>query len=130
MSVSDPIADLLVSLKNASHAGRLEVVTSISKFKLSILKVLKQEGFIDDYRNTGGKKANIVIRLKFYDREPAIRDVRRISKPGRRVYVEKDEIPTSLGSNRVWIMSTSQGILTGEESSKRGVGGELICYVE
>lgn len=126
MSITDPIADFLVSLRNSSLRGKGNVITPFSKLKISILRILKAEGFIDDYILQEDK---IIIKLKYYDREPAIRNVKRVSKPSWRIYVGKDQMPEEEG-NRVWIVSTSEGIMNSKECNKNGIGGELICYVE
>ncbi len=129
MSITDSIADFIIALKNSSVTRRVEVVTPFSKLKLDILKVLKKEGFIEDYTHNEGKKRNIVVKLKYYGNEPGIKDAKKISKVSRRVYVSKDEIPQKVG-NRVWIISTSNGIMTADESREKNVGGELLFYVE
>lgn len=129
MSISDPIADLLIALKNSSLVGKEEMIVPFSKLKKDILEALKKAKFIDDYTHNKSGKPTITIKLKYYDKEPAIKDVRRISKISRRKYIGKDEIPSKEG-NRMWLLSTSQGILTGEECKEKGLGGELLCYFE
>ena len=129
MSITDSIADFIIALKNSSVTRRVEIVTPFSKLKLDILKVLKKEGFIEDYTHNEGKKRNIVVKLKYYGNEPAIKDAKKISKVSLRVYVNKDEMPQKVG-NRVWIISTSNGIMTADESREKNVGGELLFYVE
>jgi len=129
MSITDSIADFIIALKNSSVTRRVEIVTPFSKLKLDILKVLKKEGFVEDYTHNEGKKRNIVVKLKYYGNEPAIKDAKKISKVSLRVYVNKDEMPQKVG-NRVWIISTSNGIMTADESREKNVGGELLFYVE
>lgn len=129
MSVNDSIADFIVALKNSSVTRKVEVVTPFSKLKLDILKVLKKEGFVEDYTHDEGKKRNIVAKLKYYGNEPAIKDVKRTSKVSRRLYMNKDEIPPREG-NRVWVVSTSKGIMTTDECRQKSIGGELLFYVE
>ncbi len=130
MSVSDSIADFLVTLKNSSVTHKLEIVTAFSNFKVDILKVLKKEGFVEDYATqTEGKKSNIVVKLKYFGNEPAIKDVKKVSKISNRRYVRKDKIPSREG-NRVWVVSTSKGLMTTDESREKGIGGELLFYVE
>jgi small subunit ribosomal protein S8 len=129
MSITDSVADFVVALKNSSLTGKIDVITPFSNLKLDILKVLKKEGFIEDYTHNKGKKANIVVKLKYYADEPAIKDTKKMSKGSRRIYVGKDEIPEKEG-NRIWLISTSKGILTGEECREKGVGGELLFYIE
>jgi small subunit ribosomal protein S8 len=129
MSVSDPVADLLVALKNASLVGREEIIVSFSNLRKNILNALKKEKFIEDYTHNKGKKPTLTVKLKYHNEAPAIRDVKRISKVSRKRYVGKDEIP-SIEGNRMWLLSTSKGVLTGEECKKEGIGGELLCYFE
>lgn len=130
MSVSDSVADFLVALKNSSVTHKLEIIIAFSNFKVDILKVLKKEGFVEDYATqTEGKKSNIVVKLKYFGNEPAIKDVKKVSKISNRRYVRKDKIPTREG-NRVWVISTSKGLMTTDESREKGIGGELLFYVE
>lgn len=130
MSISDAVADLLVALKNSSVTHKAEIVTAYSNFKEGILKVLKKEGFIEEYTvNKEDKKSNIVIKLKYFGTEPAIRDIKKVSKITKRVYVRKDKVPVREG-NRVWIISTSKGIMTADEGKEKGLGGEVVFYVE
>lgn len=130
MSITDPVADLIVALKNSSVTRRAEMVTAFSNFKIDILKVLKKEGFIEDYTaQNEGKKGNIVVKLRYYGAEPAIKDAKKISKVSKRIYVSKDEMPPKAG-NRVWIISTSKGVMTADDSREKGMGGELLFYVE
>ena len=130
MSVTDSIADFIVALRNASVSHKIEAITRFSNFKVDILKVLKKEGFIEDYTTQNeNKKGNIVIKLRYFGTEPAIRDAKKVSKVSKRAYVSKDKIPPKEG-NRVWILSTSQGIMTADESRGKGIGGEVLFYVE
>ncbi len=129
MSITDPIADLIVALKNASVTRRVEVVTPFSNLKLDILKVLKKEGFVEDYIHNKGKKEDIVVKLKYYGSEPAIKDAKKMSKVSRKMYVSKDEIPRREG-NKLWVLSTSKGVMTADESREKGIGGEVLFYVE
>jgi small subunit ribosomal protein S8 len=130
MSVTDPIADFVVAFKNASFSHRAEIVTPFSNMKMGILEVLKKEGFIEDYvSKKEGKKSNITIKLRYFGSEPAVRDAKRVSKISKKVYIGKDAMPLREG-NRIWIVSTSQGIMTATESKEKGIGGEILCYVE
>lgn len=130
MSITDSLADFLVALKNSYSAHKIEMVTAFSKLKADILKVLKKEGFIEDYTvKKESKKSDIIVKLKYFGSEPAVKDAKKISKISRRIYVNKDEIPSTEG-NRVWIVSTSQGVMTSNESREKGIGGELLFYVE
>lgn len=128
--VSDPIADMITRIRNANRArgGRVEVPSS--KIKLEIARILKDEGFISDYQyKKDNKQGTITIFLKYSDRQRIITNLKRISKPGYRVYVKKDDIPEVLGGLGVSIMSTSRGIMSGKEARKNHYGGEVLCYI-
>jgi len=128
--VSDPIADMITRIRNANRArgGRVEI--PFSKIKLEIAKILKAEGFVSDYKyKKDNKQGTITILLKYSDRERIITNLKRISKPGYRVYVSKDDIPEVLGGLGISIMSTSKGIMSGKEAKKRHFGGEVLCYI-
>lgn len=130
MNVSDPIADMLTRIRNAVIARHDQVLIPASKTKIAIARVLKEEGFIKDYSVVRGKPERVIkINLKYIDRTPAIMGLERVSKPGLRVYVGKGEVPRVYGGLGISILSTSKGIMTGKESWKRGLGGELLCYV-
>ena len=131
MTHSDPVADMLTRIRNAIMVGRESVLAPSSKMKVSIVKVLKEEGFISDYQLVrGGVQAQLKIQLRYYDKnEPAINGLKRLSKPGLRVYVDKKEVPRFYGGRGLSIISTSQGVMTGQEAWRQGIGGELICYV-
>jgi len=128
--VSDPIADMITRIRNANRArgGRVEIPSS--KIKLDIAKILKEEGFVSDYKyKKDNKQGMITILLKYSDRQRIITNLKRISKPGYRVYVSKDDIPEVLGGLGISIMSTSKGIMSGKEAKKRHFGGEVLCYI-
>lgn len=131
MSVTDPIADMLTRIRNALMVRHDSVLMPASKIKLSIAKILKEEGFITDYEVVKGKPhREIKIRLRYMDNnKPAISGLKRVSKPGLRVYVEKKEIPRVYGGLGVAIVSTSSGLRTGQQAWRQGAGGELLCYV-
>jgi small subunit ribosomal protein S8 len=131
MSVTDPIADFLTRIRNAQMALHESMSVSHSKSKEELVKILKEEGYINGFKiEEGNPFKSISIVLKYVgDREPAIRALKRISKPGRRVYVRNDQIPTVLGGLGINILSTSQGILTGKNARSQGVGGELLCEI-
>ncbi len=130
MAVSDPIADFLVQLKNAQMAGHKEVETQASKMRIAILKILKKEGFIEDYKDfIEEKKWKVKVYLKYYEGKPLIRQVKRISKPGRRIYVKCRDIPLVRNNMGIGIYSTPKGVLTHKEALKEGVGGEYICEI-
>lgn len=130
MTVTDPIADMLTRIRNAIMAGHDSVLIPASKIKLSIAKILKEEGFITDYGVLKGKPQRMLkIQLKYLDNQPALLGLERVSKPGLRVYVKRHEIPRVYGGLGIAILSTPKGVLSGREAWKQGVGGELLCYV-
>jgi len=131
MSFTDPIADMLTRIRNASSARHEKCLVPASGLKVRLAEVLKSEGFIQDYvRHEGGHQGAITIVLKYGpDREPAISDIKRVSKPGLRRYVATDEIPRVLNGLGVAILSTSKGVMVDREARKHKVGGELICTV-
>jgi len=131
MSLSDPIADMLTRIRNAVMARHDYVLIPGSKMKLVIAKILKEEGFISEYEVLrSGPQRVIKIHLKYTDnKEPVIHGLKRVSKPGLRVYVGAKEIPRLYGGLGVAILSTPKGVMTGEQARRQNVGGEFICYV-
>jgi len=131
MTVSDPIADMLTRIRNAIMARHDSVLVPASKMKLSIARILKDEGFITDYEVVRGKPHRAIkIYLKYLDdNQPAISGLKRVSKPGLRVYVQKKEIPRVYGGLGIAIVSTSKGVRTGQQAWRQEAGGELLCYV-
>jgi len=130
MTIIDPIADMLTRIRNAIMAGHESVLMPSSKVKLSIVKVLKEKGFIDRYEVLKGKPQPMIrIHLKYTGDQPAILGLERMSKPSLRVYVERREIPRVYGGLGIAILSTSKGIMTGQEAWRRRLGGEILCYV-
>jgi small subunit ribosomal protein S8 len=131
MSMTDPIADMLTRVRNALTAGKEKVDIPASAVKEGIARILRDEGFIINYRIIEDSKQGIIrITLKYSDSEmPAIENLQRISRPGRRVYVGTDEIPRVLNGLGIAILSTSKGILTDRDSRTQNVGGEVLCYV-
>lgn len=134
MSVTDPIADMLTRIRNALMAGHVMVTMPSSKVKVPIVKILKEEGYIEDFAITEDKPQPVLrIRLKYTGgrrhRQPIIVGLKRVSKPGCRVYTGKKEIPWVLSGMGVAILSTPKGIITGRQARRLGVGGEVLCYV-
>jgi small subunit ribosomal protein S8 len=130
MNISDPIADMLTRIRNASRARHEEVSIPASRTKLAIARILKDEGFIEDFSEMqAGPRTDIRIRLKYVGRVPVVSGLKRISKPGLRVYAAKTEIPRVLGGLGVVIISTSQGIMTGAQARKGQLGGEILAYI-
>jgi small subunit ribosomal protein S8 len=130
MTVTDPIADMLTRVRNAIMADHDSVLVPSSKTRLSIVKILGEEGFIDRYEVLKGKPQPMIkIHLKYTDGQPAILGLERVSKPGLRVYAERREIPRVYGGLGIAILSTSRGIMTGQEAWRQHIGGEILCYV-
>jgi small subunit ribosomal protein S8 len=131
MSMTDPIADMFVRIKNGQAAGKTTVKMPASKVKLAIAKLLKDEGYIADVamRELGSNKKEIEIALKYYMGRPAIDRLDRVSKPGLRQYRAKSALPKVLGGLGVSIVSTSAGIMTDAQARAKGLGGEVICLV-
>ena len=128
--VTDPIADMLTRVRNAIMVHHDSVLIPASKTKLSIAKILKDEGFISDYSVLRGKPQRVIkISLKYTGNQPALLGLERVSKPGLRVYVGKGEIPRVQGGLGVAILSTSRGVMGGRQAWRSGVGGEVLCYV-
>ena len=131
MTVTDPIADMLTRIRNAIMVRHDNVVIPASKMKLALARILKEEGFITDYEVVKGTPhREIKILLRYMDNnKPAISGLKRVSKPGLRVYVQKREIPRVYGGLGVAILSTSSGVKTGQQAWRQGSGGELLCYI-
>ena len=131
MSMTDPIADLLTRIRNGQKAGKPQVRMPSSGVKKAILKVLQDEGYIDGFSaaDQGSGKEVLVVELRYHDGRPVIDDLRRVSKPGRRVYRGKDELPQVFGGLGVAIVSTSEGLMSDREARAKGRGGEIICVV-
>jgi small subunit ribosomal protein S8 len=129
--IADPIADMLTRIRNAGMARQTETTMPSTKMLVSIAKVLRSEGYIEGYEVAEGKPYNsLTIRLKYTpDKRPAIRELKRISKLGLRVYRGRDELPRVKSGLGVAIVTTSQGVMTGYEARRRGVGGEVLCTV-
>jgi small subunit ribosomal protein S8 len=131
MAVTDPIADMLTRIRNAVMARHDSVLIPASRMKLYIAKILKQEGFITDYEVLGSRPQRQIKMMLKYDDEnkPFISGLKRVSKPGLRVYVQGNEIPRVYGGLGMAIVSTSKGVMTGQKAWRQGIGGELLCYV-
>jgi small subunit ribosomal protein S8 len=129
--LTDPVADMLARIKNANKALQEEVPMPASRLKQEIARLLKEEGYIKDYRVEKGQSFDtLVVELKFgRNRERVITDLKRVSKPGRRIYARKDRLPRVLGGMGTAILSTSSGIVTSRRAQELGVGGEVICFV-
>jgi small subunit ribosomal protein S8 len=130
MSMHDPIADMLTRIRNAQLVGHAEVAMPASRLKAAIAKVLKDEGYVEDFalRDNGDKK-QLAIALKYYAGRPVIERIERVSKPGLRVYKGRDDIPRVMNGLGVAILSTSRGVMTDRKARADGVGGEVLCIV-
>jgi small subunit ribosomal protein S8 len=128
--LTDPIADMLTRIRNAVCIKAEKVDIPISKMKLEIAKILKEEGFVRAYKILKDRKQGILrVIPKYLDNESVISGLKRISKPGRRVYVDRKEIPTVMGGLGIAILTTSKGILSDKVCRREGIGGEVICYI-
>ena len=131
MNVTDPIGDLLARIRNAQQRGKPKVTTPASKLRERLLEVLQQEGYIRGFsvaQHEGGK-AEIEIELKYFDGEPVIRKIQRVSKPGRRVYASVETLPVVYRGLGIAIVSTSKGVMSDTEARAQNVGGEVLCSV-
>lgn len=131
MTMTDPIADMLTRIRNAVAVRRDSTAVPTSRVKLDIARILKEEGFIENFEVLGDPpKRTIKIYLRYTGRkEPVINGLRRVSKPGLRVYAQRQEIPRVYGGLGIVVLSTSEGIMTGQQAWRRQVGGEVLCYV-
>jgi len=131
VAISDPVADMLTRIRNAVLVRHDSVLVPTSKTKVAIAKVLKEEGFINDFEIVKEKTyRSIKINLKYLDKNtPALNRLERVSKPGLRVYADRTEIPRIAAGMGVAILSTSKGVMTGQQAWKQGIGGEVLCYV-
>lgn len=126
MSMSDPIADMLSCIRNAQAVRKESVEVSGSKIKLAISNVLLEEGYLNAVEH--GNRS-LILDLKYYQNKAVIDSIKRVSRPGLRVYVSKDNIPRVIGGMGIVIISTSKGVMTGQKASAAGVGGEVLCAV-
>lgn len=127
---TDPIADIITRIKNAYMARHLAVELPYSKMKKSIAEILLQEGYVSDISvKEGTPFSTLVVTLKYVGKLPAINEVKRLSKPGRRLYTAAKQIPRALGGYGITIVSTSKGVMTDKQARKQNVGGELICQI-
>ena len=129
--LTDPVADMLTRIRNANKALQESVTMPTSGMKVEIAKLLKEEGYIRDYRVEEGESFDsLVVELKFgRNRERVITDLKRVSKPGRRVYAKKERLPRVLGGMGTAIISTSRGLVTSRTAQEQGVGGEVVCFI-
>ena len=131
MSVNDPIGDMLTRIRNAQERGKSKVSTPHSRLRENVLNVLQGEGFIRGFAvvQTGNNKAEIEVELKYFDGAPVIRELQRVSKPGRRVYVSVSSLPTVYNGLGISILSTPKGVMSDADARAHNVGGEVLCTV-
>lgn len=131
MSMSDPIADMLTRIRNGQDVGMETVTMPSSGRKEAIARVLQDEGYIAGFtvEPLAGNKKNLTVELKYFEGKPVIEKIQRVSRPGLRVYKQKDELPKTLGGLGIAIISTSKGLMTDRAAQTHGVGGEVICLV-
>ena len=130
MNMTDPIADMLTRIRNAIMARHTRVQIPASKMKVAIARILKEEGYIKDFEVVqDGPQGAIRITLRYVDRRPVLTQLKRISKPGLRVYTRRDAIPRVRGGLGTAILSTPQGVMSGRQAYQQGLGGEVVCYV-
>ncbi len=128
--VNDPIADMLTRIRNAVMVGHESVLVPHSRTKVAIARILKEQNFIEDYEIVKAKPSQTLrLQLRYVDKQPAVLGLERVSRPGLRVYAGKTEIPRVYGGLGVAIMSTSQGIMTGQDAWRKKLGGEVLCYI-
>ena len=131
MSLSDPLGDMLTRIRNGQKAGKATIVSPASKLRTNVLEVLKREGYIRGYQRDGGEDGGMELRieLKYHEGHPVIRDIARVSRPGRRVYSKVDELPRVFNGLGISILSTPRGVMSDNEARAANVGGEVLCRV-
>ena len=129
MSLQDPVSDMLTRIRNAQKAEKASVKMPSSNQKQNIAKVLKEEGYISDYSVSEGVKKELTIDLKYFQGKPVIEEIKRVSRPGLRIFKSKDELPSVNGGLGIAIISTSKGVMTEKQAQASGNGGEVICTV-
>jgi small subunit ribosomal protein S8 len=130
MNMTDPIADMLTRIRNAVRARHTRVLIPASKMKLSLARVLKDEGYINDIEILkDNPQGTLRLTLRYVDKKPVLTQLRRVSKPGLRVYTKRAEIPRVRGGLGIAVLSTPKGIMTGSNAYRQGLGGEVICYI-
>jgi small subunit ribosomal protein S8 len=130
MNMTDPIADMLTRIRNAVRARHTRVAMPASKMKLAIARVLKEEGYISDIEIIrDSAQGTLRLTLRYVEKQPVLTQLKRVSKPGLRVYTKKANIPRVRGGQGIAILSTPQGLMTGKRAYREGLGGEVVCYV-
>jgi len=130
MSMTDPISDMLTRIRNGQKARKMSVTMPSSSAKLAVARVLKDEGYVTDFTEASeGAKAELTIELKYFEGKAVIEHVKRVSKPGLRIYRAKDDLPKVLGGLGVAIVSTSAGVMSDRQAREKGIGGEVLCII-
>ena len=129
MSMQDPIADMLTRIRNGQAAAKVSVAMPSSKQKVAIAQLLKEEGYIADYKVSGDVKAELEVELKYFQGKPVVELIQRVSRPGLRIYKKRGELPKIMNGLGIAVVSTSKGVMTDRAARKAGMGGENICYV-
>ena len=129
MSMQDPIADMLTRIRNGQAAAKVSVAMPSSKQKVAIAQLLKEEGYIADYKVNGDVKAELEVELKYFQGKPVVELIQRVSRPGLRIYKKRGELPKIMNGLGIAVDSTSKGVMTDRAARKAGMGGEIICYV-
>ncbi|MGH8496618.1 MAG: 30S ribosomal protein S8 [Gammaproteobacteria bacterium] len=130
MSMTDPISDMLTRIRNGQKAEKVEVRMPASKAKVALARVLREEGYIEDFATeSDGTKEMLAIRLKYHDGRPVIEKIERVSRPGLRIYKGKDDLPKVLGGLGIAVVSTSRGVMSDRQARAEGFGGEILCVV-
>ena len=129
MTMQDPIADLLTRIRNAQLAGHESVNIPFSKLKLQIVRVLKEEGYVEEFLVSDEVKSQISVSLKYVEGDPVIEQIKRISRPGLRIYKDSSTVPTVNSGLGISIVSTNKGVMTDRAARKQGIGGEVLCTV-
>lgn len=129
MSMQDPIADMLTRIRNGQTANKTAVSMPSSKLKVAIANLLKEEGFIEEFKIEGDAKPTLEIVLKYFQGKPVVETIQRISRPGLRIYKKKDALPKVMAGLGIAVVSTSKGVMTDRAARQAGLGGEIICYV-
>lgn len=129
MSMQDPVADMLTRIRNGQSANKCSIKMPFSKLKSSIVKLLKEEGYIENFNIQGSEKLEIEVILKYFKGKSVIEMIQRISRPSLRIYKKKNDLPKVMAGLGIAIISTSQGVMTDLKARSLGLGGEIICYV-
>ncbi|BBI01387.1 30S ribosomal protein S8 [Buchnera aphidicola (Nipponaphis monzeni)] len=129
MSMQDPISDMLTRIRNSQISNKIMVTMPSSRFKIAISRVLKEEGYILNYKICGKLKLQLILYLKYFSGKPVIENIKRISRPSLRVYKKRNNLPKVMAGMGVAILSTSKGVITDHHARKLCIGGEVICYV-